>query len=183
MSYRKIPFRAPAAALATARLDLEPLARDDAPELFALFAAPEVCGFSGLTPLTSLAAATRLLEGELAAIAADERRQWALRRRTDRAFVGLCGLKACFAGDDGPWAELAFHLLPAHWGRGLMSEALAAIGTFAREVLGVPTVAAMIRGDNHRAINMVLRTGFAAPPRAPASDARAIRVFVRDHDG
>ena len=181
MSYRRVPFRAPAAPLATARLDLAPLSLGDVAELFALFAAPEVCALSGITPLPSRAAAARLLAAELAAIAADERRLWALRRRADRLFVGLCGLKACFAADDGTWAELTFHLLPAHWGRGLMAEALAAVVAFTRDVLGVPTLAAMIRGDNDRATKMVERSGFMATPRAAAAtDARTIRVFIRD---
>ena len=43
------------------------------------------------------------------------------------------------------------------------------------------TRGAVIRGDNDRATKMVERSGFMATPRAAAAtDARTIRVFIRD---
>ena len=58
------------------------------------------------------------------------------------------------------WAELAFDLAPAHWGKGLMRQAVAAVLQWIYRQDLVNRVHAFVRIDNRRSQRLLERSGF-----------------------
>jgi len=134
--------------------------------MFELWSAPAVCEHAGpavdledraiALPATSRAASDALLAYWLARREAGTGFRWALRRRDTGAFAGAIGFNAL-----GARAELAYHLVPRHWGQGLAGEAagLALAWAFAS---GADAVDAFVEPDNARSILLLERLGFEA---------------------
>jgi ribosomal-protein-alanine N-acetyltransferase len=136
---------------------LRPLRTDDAPALHAYLRDPAV------TERTSYPVVTEALVEAMIARYVDrwangEPSRWVLVVGEDDQPVGTCGFN-----DWSPahgWMELAFELAPAHWGKGLMRQATAAVldWAFARE--HCERVHAFVRVDNLRSQRLLERSGF-----------------------
>lgn len=87
---------------------------------------------------------------------------WPLFVAATGAFAGCAGLKPCpFEGSArAPELELGFHLLPSMWGRGLATEAGAAVAGWAFETLGVRRVYAGHHPDNGASGGVLRKLGF-----------------------
>lgn len=86
-------------------------------------------------------------------------------RLGDGALCGRVEATVHDAGGAAPWAEIAYLLGPAYWGRGLASEAVAWLMAHLREAHGVRELWAAVRPDNARSCRLLLRLGFRAAPR------------------
>jgi len=89
---------------------------------------------------------------------AGELGKWAVALPHDDQLVGTCGFN-----DWSPvhrWAELAYDLAPAHWGKGLMRQAVAAALEWAFRQDLVDRVHAYVRVDNRRSQGLLECTGF-----------------------
>lgn len=64
------------------------------------------------------------------------------------------------AGSPAPWAEIAYLLGPAFWGRGLAQEAVAWLLTHLEEQHQVYEVWAAVQPDNARSCRLLARLGF-----------------------
>ena len=56
--------------------------------------------------------------------------------------------------------DLGFAFLPTFWGRGYAHEAAAAIMVYARSVLGLARIVAIVSQDNHASGKLLQRLGF-----------------------
>jgi len=155
--------------LRTARLVLEPLARAHSAGMFAMWSQEPVCRHSGLAldvdgapiplPAASPADSDRILEFFVRRAARGEGFRWAAIDAADGGFVGAVGFNHL-----RPRAELAYHLRPSHWGRGLAAEAVrAALDWLAAEGPGGP-VQAFIDPANTASIRLAQRLGFEKAP-------------------
>jgi RimJ/RimL family protein N-acetyltransferase len=81
---------------------------------------------------------------------------WGLRLKLSRELIGCCALGA---GADDPEPRLSYALLPAYWGRGLATEAAAAVLGHAFERLGCPAVVAECEARNRPALRVLERLG------------------------
>ncbi len=98
--------------------------------------------------------------------------RWALLEADGGAFVGALGFNHL-----APVSELAWHLRPDHWGRGLAAEAArAALAWLAAERPGA-AVQAFIDPANTASIRLARRLGFA-----PADDPERWVWTRDDHD-
>lgn len=84
---------------------------------------------------------------------------FALEERATGGFVGRAGLHRP-ERDDWPGLEVGWTLHPDHWGRGLATEAGAAVVAYAFEVLGEDELVSVILPDNHRSQAVAGRLGF-----------------------
>jgi ribosomal-protein-alanine N-acetyltransferase len=78
-------------------------------------------------------------------------------QRSDQ-LIGTCGF-----GDWSRahrWAELSYDLAQAHWGKGLMPKAVAAVLRWAFEQGQIDRVHAFVRVDNGRSERLLQRSGF-----------------------
>lgn len=80
-----------------------------------------------------------------------------MRRRTDDAFIGYCGLTVGRASVEEP--EIAYELLRREWGRGLATEAALAVVETARAT-GRRRLWATIRNWNERSLRVAEKIGF-----------------------
>jgi RimJ/RimL family protein N-acetyltransferase len=90
--------------------------------------------------------------------AAGELSRWGLALPHDDQLIGTCGFN-----DWSPvhrWAELAYDLARAHWGGGLMRQAVAAVLEWTFRQDQVDRVHAYVRVDNRRSACLLERTGF-----------------------
>jgi len=153
--------------LTTERLILEPLTLAHSAGMFATFACEEVIRYSG--PAADLNGAPIRLPAETAEDsdriivfflkhAMDGRGfRWAVRTRSDGAFVGAVGFNSL-----GPCPELAYHLHPGAWGRGLMTEAAQAALGWVRKRPDAREVAALIEPANTASVRLAERLGLEA---------------------
>lgn len=147
----------------TPRLRLRPLRRGaDDEALFAVYGDARVMRHASDPPFTRLADVTRLHDSVERLLAAGLSHEWAVALRADDRLIGTCGLHSF----DRPalQAQVGCLLARAHWGQGLMSEALRALMAHAAGTLGLRTLLADIDADNLRSQRLFAALGFDPRP-------------------
>lgn len=153
--------------LTTQRLTLEPLSMAHSQGMFDLWSEGAVCKFSGVvkdhdgviieTPVTSPVESDRIIDFWVRAAADGWGFRWAVMLQDSaEPFTGIVGfntLEDC--------SEIAFHLLPKHWGKGLMTEASQAAIDWRRDT-GASEIEAFIEPENGASIALVTRLGLSA---------------------
>lgn len=143
----------------TDRLELAPLALDDAPFVLELLNTPGFLRFIGDKGVRDLDGARRYLaEGPLVSYA---RHGFGLLRvalRPDGTPIGICGLIRRPGLDD---VDLGFALLPAFERKGYAAEAARATLERGREAHGLRRVVAITDPGNSASVRLLERLGFA----------------------
>ncbi|MBI5865290.1 MAG: GNAT family N-acetyltransferase [Planctomycetes bacterium] len=137
---------------------LRPLRMDDAGALYAYLQDPAVTELTSY-PVMSAAMVDAMIERSLGRLAAGEPSRFGIALPHDDQIIGTCGYN-----DWSPAhrrAELAFDLAQAHWGKGLMRRAVAAVLLWAYEYAPVDRVHAFVRIDNLRSRRLLEQSGFA----------------------
>lgn len=97
---------------------------------------------------------------------------WGITRLQDEASIGVCGL---MCRSDLPGPDLAYALLPEHWGQGYAHEAALACLEHARDALGLQAVYAICTPDNAASIRLLLKLGFEADGEHPGEQGARLR--------
>ncbi len=95
-------------------------------------------------------------------------------RSTDRAFVGAVGFNSL-----GACSELAYHMRPEFWGRGLMAEAAGAALAWLQGRAGAEIVEAFVDPENLASVRVAERLGLRMTGEVVDAAARYTRVFSR----
>jgi RimJ/RimL family protein N-acetyltransferase len=153
--------------LRTSRLTLRTFTFDDLPAYAALNSDPAVYATLGGEPLS------RDWSDEIA--------EWAnqcyddeglgllaVARRSDGAFLGMCGLHHQESYPDD--VEIGWRLAREHWGRGYATEAAAAWLEHAFLTLALPRVISITDRDNVRSLNVMRRLGLTFDHEARVLD-------------
>lgn len=144
--------------LTTPRLLLRPLTAADAQALFATFADPETARYWSTPPWTSIEEARKLIDMDMHALPAGEYLRLGLERRDSGDLIGMCSLfqwvRQCRR------AELGYGMHRAHWGNGLMHEALSALLRHGFEQLDLNRVEADVDPRNAGSVRSLERLGF-----------------------
>ena len=150
----------PTIALDGARL--RPLETTDAAALQAYLSDPVVTELTSYPDVTELLV-QQIIERSASRWAAGDLAKWAIVLPDSDALVGTCGF------NDGSrahrWAEVAFDLAPALWGRGLMRRAVAAALDWAFQGEHIDRAQAFVRVDNLRSMSLLERSGFTREGR------------------
>src|SRR5262245_53921651 len=144
--------------LETARLRMRGFAMVDLDLIAPMYADPRVMHFLGKTPepLSREAAQERLA----AMIFRWETRRiplWALELKDGGEWIGRCGVSPY---KDTDLIELAYSLLPAHWGKGYTTEASRACLKHVRDHFDWPGIVTRTRPDNVRSQRVIEKIGF-----------------------
>ncbi len=153
--------------LETPRLTLRTFRREDLAPFAALNSDPEVVRFLGGEPLS------REDSDEIATwhneLYADEGfGLLAVERRSDAAFLGMCGLHHQESYPDD--LEVAWRLAHEHWGQGFATEAGAAWLDLAFTSLAAPRVISITDTPNERSLAVMRRLGLTFDHSATVVD-------------
>lgn len=150
-------------ALHTPRLQLEPQRALHAQEMFAVLSDPAIYEYENASPASAEWLRERFtkLETRRSADGSEQWLNWVLRQRGG----GLIGYVQATVQADGR-AFIAYELASAHWGRGLGSEAVAAMIDELVAAYGVHTLLAIFKRLNHRSRRLLERLGFGAADAA-----------------
>jgi ribosomal-protein-alanine N-acetyltransferase len=133
---------------------------DDADDLFALFADPEVMRYWSRPPMTARAEAEGLIGEILDGFSQRTILNWMVTSRPDGALIGTCAL---FRVDvRHRRAEIGYSLRRDHWGRGFAAEAVSLMLDWSFRTLGVHRVEADIDPRNDGSRKLLERLGFAS---------------------
>ena len=167
------PHHPPTIELDGARL--RPLRETDADALYAYLRDPAVTELTSY-PIVSASLVEAMIERSLSRWAADDLSRWGVALQHDDQLVGTCGFNDW--SQVHRWAELAFDLARAQWGKGLMRQAVTAVLQWTYSQARVDRVHAFVRVDNGRSERLLERSGFVREGRL-----RSYRVCRgRPHD-
>jgi RimJ/RimL family protein N-acetyltransferase len=152
--------------LVTARLTLRTFRRDDLPAYAALNRDPEVVRYLG-GPL-SRADSDGIAEWAQECHAVEGIGLLAVERRSDGAFLGMCGLHHQSSVPDE--VEVAWRLAHAHWGLGYATEAATAWLDHAFGPLGLERVISITDPPNLRSLAVMHRLGMGFEREAEVED-------------
>lgn len=136
---------------------LRPLRETDADALYAYLRDPAVTELTSYPDVTMSLVET-MIGRSLSRWAAGEPSRWGVALDHDDRLVGTCGFNDWSLVHR--WAELAFDLAQAHWGKGLMRQAVDAALEWAFQEDKVDRVHAFVRVDNGRSVGLLERSGF-----------------------
>jgi RimJ/RimL family protein N-acetyltransferase len=136
---------------------LRPLRPKDAGALYAYLRDPAVTELTSY-PFVSEPMVEAMIDRAVSRWAAGEPSKWGVALAHDDRLVGTCGFNEW--SPVNRWAELAYDLAQAHWGKGLMRRAVAAVidWVFRQDLLN--RVHAFVRVDNGRSQRLLERSGF-----------------------
>src|SRR5262245_3831201 len=136
---------------------LRPLSWPDADALYAYLRDPAVTELTSY-PVVSMPLVEAIIVRSMSRWYAGELGKWGIVLPHDDQLVGICGFHEYSPGHR--WAELVYDLARAHWGKGLMRQAVAAVLQWTFRQDQVDRVHAFVRVDNRRSGRLLERSGF-----------------------
>ena len=141
-----------------ARVRLRWLVPSDVGALYAIFSHPEVMRYWSYLPYEREEQAEELLLAIHRMFTDQSLFQWGIARREDDHVIGTCTLSSVDANQLR--AELGYALGHAHWGQGIMSEALELLLPFAFGEMGLRRLEADVDPKNVASVRSLERLGF-----------------------
>ena len=148
------PFR----DLKTPRLNLRHLEPGDAQSYLDIFSDPESMVFWSGEHITTLAEAGEMLAEDFQWVESGEALCWAIALPETNQLIGKISLY--FFSKQNRRAETGYILNREHWGRGLMSEALAAVLGYAFKELNMHRIEADVDPDHAASLALLEKFNF-----------------------
>lgn len=136
---------------------LRPLRASDAAAFYAYLRDPAVTELTSY-PVVTMPMVEAMIDRYQNRWAAGELSKWGIALEHDDQIVGTCGFNDWSKAHC--WAELAYDLAQAQWGRGLMGQAVSAVLQWVYQQDLVDRVQAFVRVDNNRSARLLERSGF-----------------------
>jgi ribosomal-protein-alanine N-acetyltransferase len=144
------------AAIETARLRLRPYRESDLDALYRLWTDADVRRYLWDDSVIDRNVAARAMLASIESTSAHGFGHWALCPADADELIGFCGFRSI---DDTADVELLYGLAPAHWKRGLATEASRAMLRHGFAALGFPRVYAITDAPNTRSVAVMQRLG------------------------
>lgn len=159
--------------LQTPRLVLREFSLDDASEIFRINSDPEIVRYAeGVVPSSIDETLDHLRAGPLADYADRGYGRWAVLERAAGQLVGMCGPKLLPALGE---VEIGYRIQRDRWGRGYATEAAAAARDYARDILGLDHVIALIMEANAASIRVAEKLGMSCTGPMTFEGTRVLR--------
>lgn len=144
-------------SLQTKRLYLRQLTIADAPFILRLLNEPSFLHFIGDRGVRTVAdAQTYITEGPLASYAQFGFGLYLVTLRDGGASMGLCGLLRRETLED---VDIGFAYLPEYWGKGVATEAAAAVLDYGRHALRITRIVGITAPDNEGSARVLQKLG------------------------
>lgn len=145
-------------ALTTRRLHMRQLTHADAAGIQAIFSDPGVLRFLNTPPVDTLEKAVSMINWLNEQYEKRAEIDWGITLHGETTLIGMCG---CYAWEcDNRHADIGYHILPAHWGKGYATEATRAMLTWAFEALDLHRIQADCTEGNIASERVMLKCGF-----------------------
>ncbi|NIE62498.1 GNAT family N-acetyltransferase [Burkholderia sp. Ax-1719] len=145
-------------SLSTARLRIRALRHDDAPALFTIWSDAEAMRYFSFAPMRHVDEAHARIASTLKPSSAGKDLVCTVEARDSGEVLGTCDLFHLHA--QCRRAEIGFSLQRQHWGKGLMSEAAAAVVDHAFDTVKLNRIEADIDPRNVASARVLERLGF-----------------------
>lgn len=143
--------------LQTSRLTLRPMRPADAEAMHVYASDPEVARHMLWEPHESLRDSENFLRFVRERYARGDPAGWGLEERETGRFIGTCGMQDW--RPEHSRAELGYVLAREHWGRGLMTEAVAAVVDFGFDRIGFNRLEARCLDGNAASARVLEKVG------------------------
>ena len=164
----------------TGRLNLREMSEADAAFILELLNDPGFIRFIADRGVRTLEGAARYIDERFA----ESYRQhgfglWLVEAKGEGVPVGICGLLK--RGEPVPGVEVGYAFLPQFRGKGYAFEAASAAAAYARDVLGLPRLYAVVNPDNAASVRVLEKLGmkFERAVRL-AGEESDVRLFSAD---
>lgn len=164
--------------LETSRLTLRELTPADAPHVLELVNDPAWLRYIGDRNVHSVADAEAYIRnGPAASYARHRFGLWAVQRKADGAWLGMCGL---LKRDTLPDVDIGFAFLERFRGQGYAAESIGTTLDHARHRLGLKRVLAITSPDNTASIRLLEKLGLRFERMLELKPGDPVRVFAVD---
>ena len=169
-------------SLETARLVIRTFEPGDADAWIALFSDQEVRRFLPAAPTPT----PEIFLGAMESRHSMEREigyaMWAVEARSTGQFLGQCGLRPAATMDPNAGSEidLAYHFVPASWGKGYATEAVTAVLAHALGPLGLDEVMAVAMPDNVGSWRVMEKAGMRCEGSASYYGLDGLKKYVAE---
>jgi ribosomal-protein-alanine N-acetyltransferase len=150
------------AGIETARLTIRPYRPDDVDALHRLWTDPEVRRYLWDDAVIPLATAAQAVQASIDSTETHGYGHWAVCLRGTDDVIGFCGFRVL---DDGPDIELLYGLAPAHWGKGLATEASRTLLSWGFSEYPWDRILAITDAPNAASIRVMERLGMSFQKR------------------
>jgi len=145
--------------LDTERLQIRQLSKEDAPFIFQLVNEPSFIQNIGDRGVRTLADAEKYIEnGPVASYARNGFGLCLVTLKESGESIGMCGLIKREALED---VDIGYAFLPQFWSKGYAFEAAQAFKQYAREVVGLTRLVAIVDPNNQGSIRVLEKLGMA----------------------
>jgi len=165
--------------LETERLSLRQLKAEDAAFILELLNDPSFLtniGDRGVRTLED--AAQYILKGPVDSYERHGYGFWLVELKSERVPIGICGL---VRRDVLPGTDIGYAFLPRYWSRGYAYESAAAVLNYARDVIGLKSLLAIVNTDNAGSIKVLEKLGLKYERMVRLTpDAPEIALYAAD---
>lgn len=144
--------------LTTERLILRELRLDDAEQVFKIRSDARVNEFIDREPTISVDKSRKFIRNILKAQKNEEGMMWAITLKDDPKLIGSIVYWHIVKQTDE--SEIGYEMLPEHFGKGIMQEALSKVIEFGFQKMKLKTILAHTKPENLRSVNLLTRCGF-----------------------
>lgn len=139
-------------------LQLRPISEKDIAALFNLFSSEKVTRFMDIERFINVSEAAQLVLFFREKLLSGEGMRWGIFQQDNDTLIGTCGLH--HINKTHYKAEMGYDLLPAFWGKGIMTASLNRLLQYAFEVLSLNRIEAVVDPANKLSILLLERLGF-----------------------
>jgi ribosomal-protein-alanine N-acetyltransferase len=144
--------------LTTQHLILRPIVENDVPALYTLFSSEAVMQFMDVERFESISEAAQMVTFFREKMSSGEGLRWAVCYKENNELIGTCGYHHISRSNFK--AEIGYDLIPAFWGKGIMTQAIHELLKFGFEQMELNRVEAIVDPTNINSYKLLDRLGF-----------------------
>lgn len=162
-------------ALETERLMIRRFTEADAEFILGLLNQPSFLRYIGDKGVRTIDDAVRYIQnGPIASYERVGYGPYLVKLKDSGVSIGMCGL---LKRDTLPDADVGFAFLPDYWSQGYASEAVGAVMTYGKDVLGLRRIVAITSLDNNASIRLLEKVGLKFEGIITLPEQGEVRLF------
>ena len=144
--------------LSTERLKLIEIKDGHVASIFSIFSNEEVIKYYGMSPFIKEEQAEALVKSFATGFEQKKSMRWGIELKETGEFIGTVGLNNLSLASKR--TEIGYELLPGHWRKGIVSEAVRAVIDYCFNVLNLYRIGAVTFPQNEASFTLLLNLGF-----------------------